>query len=119
MRCLLLFLSAVLPATLGAQCQEPADLERAIKTHPTASAYDALGAGFAERREFKCAIAAFEQALRLDPNSWATHFNLGLALLQEQDSGRAITEFRTSVKLKPDSVRARNGLAWLFRLQGD
>jgi len=33
-----------------------------------------------------CAIAAFEAAVRQDPNSWEARFNLSLALLQKHKS---------------------------------
>src|SRR5690349_20189437 len=98
-------------AALGsAQCLGPVDLEHAIKTAPSANTYEALGAWFARRRQFACAIPAFDHALQLSPNSWETHFNIGLALMENNDEQRALTEFRFAVKLKPDSVRARSAL---------
>src|SRR4051794_21068935 len=98
-------------AALGsAQCLGPSDLERAIQTAPSANTYDALGAWFAQRRQFACAIPAFEKAVQMRGDSWETHFNLGLALMENNDEQRAVSEFRVAVKLKPDSVRARSAL---------
>jgi hypothetical protein len=41
-------------------CKGPAELEQTIKAHPSAAAYDALGAYFGQRQKISCAIFAFE-----------------------------------------------------------
>ena len=117
-RLLILYAFFALTFLRGAQCDGPADIERAIRNSPSANAYNALGAYFAEHKQFACATPAFEKALQLEPNSWETHFNFGLALMENHDPGRAATEFRASVKLKPDSVRARNGLGTALQAGG-
>src|SRR5262245_14304254 len=61
-----------LSAQKPAACTGPAELERAIASQPSASAYNALGAYFAQRNQFSCASSAFEKALRLDPKYWET-----------------------------------------------
>ncbi len=71
-------------------CQGPPELEQAIKSHPSAGAYDAMGAYFGQQQKLSCAIAAFGSALRLEPNSWEAHFNLSLALLQSGQATRAV-----------------------------
>ncbi len=83
-------------------CKGPAELEKVIATHPSAGAYDALGAFFGERQQLSCAIAAFEAAVRQDPNLWEARFNLSLALLQKHDAARAARELRVAVRIKPD-----------------
>src|SRR5882762_11880597 len=92
---------------LGAQdvatCKGPAELEQAIKAHPSAGAYDALGAYFGQRHKISCAISAFESAVHLDPNSWEAHFNLSLALLQSNQPTRAARELRIATRLKPEN----------------
>ena len=55
---------------VGKTCNGPPDLEKVISTRLSASAYDAMGAYFGQRKQFACAISAFESALRLQPNSW-------------------------------------------------
>ena len=69
---------------MPAKCKGPAELEQVLATHPSAGAYDALGAFFGERQQLSCAIAAFEAAVHHDPNSWEARFNLSLALLQRR-----------------------------------
>jgi len=92
--------------TLAAQdarpCRGPAELERAVTSHPSAAAYDALGAYFGQHVQFSCAFAAFESALHLEPNSWEAHYNLGLALLGSGDAERAAREFRAAAHLRPE-----------------
>src|SRR5262245_54164708 len=107
----LLFCSQSLPlltAQNPSTCKGPLELERAVGSRPSAGAYNALGAYFAQRNQFTCAIPAFESALRLEPNSVETRYNLGLALMQKGDRKQAATELRKVVLEKPDLVNARN-----------
>jgi Flp pilus assembly protein TadD len=65
-------------------CKGPPELERAIAAHPSAPAYDALGAYFGQHRELSCALSAFRSAVRLDASSWEAHYDLAIALLQRK-----------------------------------
>jgi len=98
-------LSAVPVLALAAQepraCRGPAELEQIIASHPSAGAYDALGAYFGQRRQFPCAFTAFELALRLEPNSWEARYNLALALLESGNAERALRELRVAARLRP------------------
>src|ERR1700738_5184465 len=82
-------------------CSGPAELEQAIKVHPSAGAYDALGAYFGQQQKIVCAISAFESAVHLDPNSWEARFNLSLALLQSNQPAPAARELRIATRLNP------------------
>src|ERR1700747_3634754 len=86
-----------------AVCKGPAELEQVLATHPSAAAYDALGAYFGQRQELTCAIAAFEAAVHQDPNLWEARFNLVLALIQKHDPSKAARELKIAVHLKPDN----------------
>lgn len=100
--CLLpLYVTAQQPSA----CKGPADLEQAIAAHPSAAAYDALGANFASHRQLSCAIHAFESAIRLEPNSWEGHYDLGIALLTGRDLKRAAHELQTASALKPNTPK--------------
>ena len=114
--CVPLFIYSVMLAAQDGgsapQCKGPAALEQAVATHPSAAAYDALGAYFGQRNQYPCAFAAFESAIRLEPNSWEAHFNLGLALLGNGSATRATHEFRAALRLKPGpQTHAALGLA--------
>src|SRR5215472_14457368 len=80
-----------------ANCKGPAGLEQAVLREPTSGAYNALGAYFARRSQFSCAMRAFETALKLNPKSWEAHYNFGLALRSTGELKRAANELREAV----------------------
>jgi len=49
--------------------------------------------------------------LKIDPNSFATHYNLGGAFFQKGQLDEAITQFQEVLRLKPDFSPARDNLA--------
>ncbi|WP_158750008.1 tetratricopeptide repeat protein [Acidobacterium sp. S8] len=105
----LIGISGMFPFAVMAQqspgCKGPADLEEAIATRPSAAAYDALGAYFAGHHQLSCAIRSFESALRLAPDSWEGHYDLGIALLTNRNLQQASHELRTASSLKPDTPK--------------
>ena len=100
----------VLFAQPSPPCKGPVELERALAAKPSADVYNAQGAYFAERRQLSCAIAAFESAVRLDPKSADSHFNLGLALREKRDLKRAAQELKIALRLEPRMAAAHNAL---------
>src|SRR5579859_7485164 len=102
---LLLWVPPGIPAQTATHCQGPAALEKAIADHPSAAAYDALGAHFAGQSQIACAIVAFKHAIRLDPGSWQGHYNLGVALLTSGQAQQAADELRFALNVTPDSVQ--------------
>src|SRR5690242_12191887 len=99
--------AVALPAQSSGRCEGPVELQGAISTRPTSAAYNALGAYFARRNEIPCAIAAFEKALKLNPKSWETHYNLGLALRSTGELKRAGSELQDAVAENPGEIKAR------------
>ena len=87
--------------------------------HPTFKALNSLALRLAKGKQYACAIPAFEAALRLDPQSWETHYNLALALVQTGEQKRAASELRTVVQQRPDYFAARNALGLALQSQGD
>ena len=55
-------------------------------------------------------IAAFREAIRLDPEYAEAHNNLGLVLTQTDQTDEAIAAFREAVRLRPDYADARANL---------
>ena len=100
------------PATsLPKQCLAPKNdseqismLLETVKDHPTAGAYNTLGALFAAAGRVNCAIPAFQISLRLDARNWEAHYNLALALVSSGDRARAASELRAAIREKPDSA---------------
>jgi tetratricopeptide (TPR) repeat protein len=108
-------------STLPAQCLHPAkaseplqELLDAIGDHPTAGAYNTLGALFAQQDLDACAISSFEAGLRLDPKNWEARYNLALTLIKRGDRQRATEALRTAIAAKPDSASAHHALGTLF-----
>ena len=85
-----------------------------VKAHPTAGAYNTLGALYAAAGQVKCAIPAFQASLRLDAKNWEAHYNLALAFLTTGDSARASTELHAAIREKPDSATAHFALGTLL-----
>jgi len=91
-------------------CTGPKELERVIATHPTAAAFDALGAYFGQRHQLPCALSAFHSAVRLEPRSWEAHYNLALALMQNNQAATALRELRTTSALNAESSQVKLAL---------
>jgi len=85
-----------------------------VKDHPTAGAYNTLGALFAAAGLVKCAIPAFQISLRLDARNWEAHYNLALALFSSGDPARAASELRAAISEKPDSATSHFALGTLL-----
>ena len=86
-------------------CDGPSDLTAAISYQPSGRTHNALGAWFAARKQFPCAIASFETATRLDPALWEAHFNLALALIATGSAPSAEQQLRAALPMAPDSAR--------------
>ena len=100
---LLCAFSLTVRAQQAATCTGPAALQQALASQPSPGAYEALGTWFATQRKFSCATSAFESAIRLDPKSWQSHYDLGIALLSMGNPKRAAQELQTASGLKPGS----------------
>lgn len=98
--------------------EEISALLETVRGHPTAGAYNTLGALYARDGRVTCAVSAFEAALHLDHENWQSHYNLGLALVTKGDRIRAATEFRAAIRYKPDSVASHIALGSLLQDEG-
>jgi tetratricopeptide (TPR) repeat protein len=111
-----------LSPSLAADCssrkgasQPVSELLETLHDHPTASAYNTLGALFAQQGRDHCAISAFEASLRLDEHNWEAHYNLAVALIRRGDRSRATAELHAAIEQKPDSAYTRFALATLLQ----
>jgi tetratricopeptide (TPR) repeat protein len=109
---------------LPAQCLHPAkasdsllQLLDAIADHPTAGAYNTLGALFAQEGLDTCAISSFQAALQLDAKDYEARFNLAVALIKRGDRTRAAQELRAVITEKPDSATAHHALGSLLEAE--
>ena len=104
------------PAKITAPMKE---LLEAVADHPTAGAYNTLGALYAQQGLDGCAVASFESSLRLDPKNWEAHYNLGLALIKRGDRKKAEEELREAIAEKPESASAHHALAELYEAENN
>src|SRR5689334_12770484 len=57
----------------------PPEIQQRISAQPSAALYDQLGLEFGRKGDYKCATAAFEAALAIDPRSAQARYDLALA----------------------------------------
>jgi tetratricopeptide (TPR) repeat protein len=76
-----------------------------------------LGVLYAQADIAQCAVAAFENALKLEDQNWEVHYHLALALLREGQRAKALKELQTATQQKPDAVSAHFALGSLFETE--
>ncbi|HEX7156051.1 MAG TPA: tetratricopeptide repeat protein, partial [Burkholderiaceae bacterium] len=106
-------------AQLPEGCKVPADRERALHDNPTSRTYGEAGAWFAGEGDLKCALAAFDEAVRLEPNSPLAHYNLGVAHERAGQLPAAAAEYRLALRLKPGMTAAHNSLGSVLVRMGE
>jgi tetratricopeptide (TPR) repeat protein len=102
----LLFAGAPAIAQLPATCKPPASASHPPPGTSPARVYDAEGVWFAQQGDMNCAVAAFQQAVRLEPHLAEAHFDLGLARQSQQRAEAAINEFRVALRYDPSLLQA-------------
>lgn len=90
---------ANLPQALEAQ-------RRLVADHPTAAAYNDLGNLLVLAGEEEEAEAAYAQAVELDPDTAAYHYNFALLLQQVDRPGDALEHLRAVVEIDPSNAWA-------------
>ena len=65
------------------------------------------------------AVDSLQNALRNDPDNAVAHYQLGIAFAQQHNDGRAESEWREAVRLRPDLTDAQRSLASLELGRGD
>ena len=64
------------------------------------------------------AVARFHQALAGRRRFPEAHYNLGIALDENNQTDEAITEYRKVIALEPDNESAHNNLGWVLYKKG-
>ena len=67
----------------------------------------------------KLAIEQYEEIIKLEPDSIDDHLLLGRLYGRNNDLEKAESEFKTALKLQPDSEEAVTALAFLYTAEGD
>lgn len=72
----------------------------------------AFGAStIAQNRVWHNAVALWQRAVYYSPNSWSTHYNLGLAYLNEKENRAALDQLTEAERLNPREPTVLNNLA--------
>lgn len=93
-------------AQLPAACKPPASAFQAPPGTSRTQVYDAVGVWFAQKGDSNCAVEAFKEALRLEPHSAESHFDLGLVRQSQNQPAAAISEFRLALQYDPTLLQA-------------
>lgn len=101
---------AVFSRQLPEECTPPASLEQPLRNKPPAQVFAETGAWFEQHSNQRCALAAFQKAVQLEPQSSQAHYTLGAALFRAQQLSAAAREFRLALKYKPDMAIAHSSL---------
>jgi spermidine synthase len=83
-----------------------------------AEVYNTLGVEKAASGSMDEAVVLFQRALRLNPDSAASHWHLGAALAQTGARDEAIRHLQRSIELDPTNEYARNDLGALTAASG-
>jgi superkiller protein 3 len=77
------------------------------------------GLALARAAKPKEALAAFQQAVQLDPKNAEAHVNLGKTQLTLGHPNEAIPELRAALRLEPGNTQAKRLLSQAYRRAGD
>jgi protein O-GlcNAc transferase len=80
--------------------------------------YVELGRAYSVRLEVQKAIGVYSDALVLNPENVAAHYNLGLVLAEEERIEEALESFQEAVQLAPELADARCSLGITYRRLG-
>jgi tetratricopeptide (TPR) repeat protein len=105
--------------SLAKESRDISKLLEALASNPSSAGFNSLGLQFADQNQFSCAIPAFESALHLDPQSWETRYNLGLALAHAGEPQRAQIELGRVIQQKPDYTSAHNARGLVLESLGE
>jgi tetratricopeptide (TPR) repeat protein len=106
----LLAASPCLPAAHAA-CTVPPAFEAKLHAHADADTYKELGNWFGDRKQYPCALEAFQNALNLEPGSAELHYLVGLTLYASGHPDEALKPLGQSLYLMPEVLKPRLLLA--------
>ena len=95
----------------SASCVGSAPLEARVHSHPDANAYAALGEWFGNHHQSACAAQAFQDGLKLEPDSSRLSYLLGLSLYTAGKPQEAVIPLSHSVELDAKDEKAHLLLA--------
>jgi tetratricopeptide (TPR) repeat protein len=89
-----------------------------LERHPSSvEGYNLLGIILSDQQDFSGAVASFQKALLISPNSTKTHVNLGNVYVAGKQFDAAEKEFRTVVRLDPGNAEGNYNLGVLLMIK--
>jgi tetratricopeptide (TPR) repeat protein len=79
-------------------------IRKELQQHPSAEGYNLLGIIESDKQDFRSAVAAFQHADALKPETFEILFNLGQALLRDGQYPKSELALNRALQLKPDSL---------------
>lgn len=100
--------------------ERPTPLRDALAVPKNERLVSAVTAGNRLLQEGKTteAIEQFKLAMKLNPQSEDTHFNLGIALAKQGDLDAAVAQYKEALRIMPDYAEAHNNLGNVLVRQG-
>jgi tetratricopeptide (TPR) repeat protein len=86
-------------------------LKKALSLKQTAEAYQKLGESYAELGEYGDALAAFQEAVKLEPGNSHILYSLGRSYFHVNDAGNAMAAYREAIRLDSSLAEAYLSLA--------
>lgn len=101
-----LVLAATLAAAPGAlACTASPPLEAKLRAQPDADTYVEVGDWFGDRKQYPCALEAFQSALKLEPGNAKLYYLVGLTLFASGHPEDAIKPLGQSIYLMPEVLK--------------
>lgn len=101
-----LILGALLAVSPSLQaCTGPKELETKLQVHPDADTYSELGDWFGDRKQYDCALDAFQKGLKLEPGSAKLYYLVGLTLYASGQPQDALKPLGQSIFLMPEVLK--------------
>jgi protein O-GlcNAc transferase len=101
-----LVLGALLAVSPSIQaCTGPKELETKLQVHPDGDTYAELGDWFGDRKQYECALDAFQKGLKLEPGSAKLYYLVGLTLYASGHPQDALKPLGQSIFLMPEVLK--------------
>lgn len=91
----------------------------ASRPGPSAAGYNNLANALAKQDRFTEAEENYRQALEVDPNFEAAHFDMGNLFARQGKLDEAREQYQETLKIAPDFAEAHNNLGNVLAAQGD
>jgi len=103
-------------AALKKAAELKAELDK--QTDPSAEAFVALGISLYSSGKYQDALAAFGNALRIDPKCARAYHNRGVARIRVLQHQEAISDFSAAIKLNPAYAEAHGNRGLAYQMVG-